>query len=94
MNKKTTKLIWDLNELYNTLFNYWITTKKWTLDFEEVSKKLKLLNVLTKDIQEQSRWFLKSKNDYISGWEYFLKNSSQKYEILHNNITKILLWIM
>lgn len=94
MNKKTIKLIWDLNELYNTLFNYWITTKKWTLDFEEVSKKIKLLNVLTKNIQEQSRWFLKSKNDYISGWEYFLKNNSQKYELLHNNITKILLWIM
>lgn len=94
MNKKTIKLIWDLNELYDILFNYWVTTKKWTLDFEEVSKKLKLLNVLTKNIQEQSRWFLKSKNDYISGWEYFLKNSSQKYEILHNNITKILLWTM
>lgn len=94
MNKKTIKLIGDLNELYDMLFNYWITTKKWTLDFEEVSKKLKLLNVLTKNIQEQSRWFLKSKNDYISGWEYFLKNSSQKYEILHNNITKILLWTM
>lgn len=94
MNKKTIKLIWDLNEIYDILFNYWVTTKKWTLDFEEVSKKLKLLNVLTKNIQEQSRWFLKSKNDYISGWEYFLKNSSQKYEILHNNITKILLWTM
>lgn len=94
MNKKTIKLIWDLNELYDILFNYWVTTKKWTLDFEEVSRKLKLLNVLTKNIQEQSRWFLKSKNDYISGWEYFLKNSSQKYEILHNNITKILLWTM
>lgn len=94
MNKKTIKLIWDLNELYDTLFNYWITTKKWSLDFIEISNKITLLNVLTKNIQEQSRWFLKSKVNYISWWEYFLKNVSLKYEILHNDITKILLWTM
>lgn len=93
MNKKIMKLIWDLNELYNTLFSYWITTKKWSSEFHETAKKIKLLNVLTRNIWEQQRWFLKSKVNYISGWEYFLKNCSENYEILHKKISDIILWI-
>jgi len=91
MTKKTLKLIWDLNNLYDTLFKYWITTTSWTSEFEEVSKKMKLLKVITKNIEEKSRWFLKSSVDYIAWWEYFLKNSSSSYSLLHNEITKIML---
>ncbi|MDD3793284.1 MAG: hypothetical protein PHI37_00530 [Candidatus Gracilibacteria bacterium] len=91
MTKKTLKLIGDLNNLYDTLFNYWITTTSGTSEFEEVSKKMKLLKVITKNIEEKSRGFLKSSVDYIAGGEYFLKNSSSSYSLLHNEITKIML---
>ncbi len=91
MTKKTMKLIWDLKESYITLFNYWITTKSWTSEFDETAKKIKLVNVLTKKIEEQARWFLKSKVNYIAWWEYFLENVSSSYSLLHNEISKIML---
>lgn len=91
MTKKTLKLIWDLNNLYDTLFKYWTTTISWTSEFDEVVSKMKLLRIITKNIEEKSRWFLKSDVDYIAWWEYFLKNVSSSYSLLHNNISKIML---
>lgn len=35
MNTQTLKLIWDLKELYHTLFNNWIETKEWCFEFDE-----------------------------------------------------------
>lgn len=91
MTKKTLKLIWDLNNLYDTLFKYWTTTTSWTSEFEEVASKMKLLRIITKNIEEKSRWFLKSNVDYIAWWEYFLENVSSSYSLLHNNVSKIML---
>ena len=62
MNKKTVKLISDLNNLYDILFSSW-SDKIWD-DILDIQNKLKLIKVITKNIVEQNRWFLRSKLDY------------------------------
>jgi len=92
MNKKTLILICNLNQLYDSIWNIWRNTKKDSFEFNELNSKMKLIWVITKNIEEQQRWFLKSKVDYISGWEYILKNFWKKFEDLHKEVSEILLW--
>lgn len=89
MNKKTLILISNLNNLYSELFKKW-SFQKWD-DIIDTQNKLKLIKTITKNIEEQKRWFLKSKLDYSKSWEYILNNISLKYENLHKWVTDILL---
>ena len=91
MNKKTLILISDLNNLYDSLFKVW-STKKWD-DILEIQNKLKLIKVITKNIVEQSRWFLKSKLDYSKAGYHILENISNDYNSIHKWINNILLHI-
>lgn len=91
MNKRTLKLIWDLNCLYDCLWNSWVKTESNSIEFDDYSKKMKLILKITKNLEEQSRWFLKSKVNYIGWWEYILNNSETEYETLHGKVSKILL---
>ena len=91
MNKKTIKLIWDLNSLYDSLWNIW--TLQWSdkCKYDDYSKKLKLIKVITKNIVEQKRWFLKSQLDYSKSWYYILNNISIDYKLLHKEVSNLLL---
>ena len=89
MNKKTIKLIWDLNSLYDNLFTSW-SDKVWD-DIIDIQNKLKLIKVITKNITEQSRWFLRSKLDYSASWYYILDNISLDYNSIHKWVNNILL---
>ena len=89
MNKKTLILIWNLNSLYNDLFKIW-STQKWD-NIIDTQNKLKLINVITKSIEEKERWFLKSKLNYKEVWYYILENYKTSYNQLHSDINKILL---
>jgi len=91
MNKKTIQLIWDLNSLYDTLFNSW-SNHKWD-EIIEIQNKLKLIKNISKNLEEQKRWFLKSKLDYSKSWFYILDNISKNYVDLHKWVTSILLEI-
>ncbi len=87
LNKQKCKLIWDLNDCYDKLFTQW--TKSWDKD---LLQKMKLLRVITKNFEEQARWFLKSNLDYKKSGCFFLSEYEKlKYEELHSEITKILL---
>ena len=89
MTKKTLKLIWNLNHLYDLLFNEWPTKKD--DDILDCQNKLKLIKVITKNIIEKDRWFLKSNLDYKKVWYYLLENYKISYIKLQININKILL---
>ena len=89
MNTQSLKLISDLKELYHTLFNNWIETKEWSVEFDELWKKIKLLNVISKKIEEQEKWLITSKVDYSSWWEFFLQNYNESYETLFDEINKL-----
>lgn len=93
MTKRTLKLIWDLNELYNELWNNWTKTKSWTKEFEDLSQKLKLIRVIIDHIEEKSRWFLKTKVDYVAWWKYILENQNLEFDIISKNIFNLMMWI-
>lgn len=91
MTKNTLRLIWDLNSLYDKLWNSWTKTEKDSLEFDDFSKKMKLILKIVKNIEEQDRWFLKSKVNYKKWWEHILGNVGSEYDILHKEISNILL---
>lgn len=93
MNKKTLKLIWDLNNLYDTIWSLWTKTQPDSLEFDDYSKKMKLIRKISKNIEEQSRGFLKSDVNYIEWGEYLLQRTGLPYESLHKEVSKILLHI-
>jgi hypothetical protein len=51
--------------LYESIWNDWVKTKKDSFEFDEFVKKMKLINKIKKNIEEQERGFLKSKIKYI-----------------------------
>jgi len=89
MNKKTLKLIWNLNDLYDLLFTQWPSKKN--DDILDYQSKLKLIKVITKNIIEKDRWFLKSNLNYKKVWHYILENYETSYTKLHSDINNILL---
>ena len=93
MNKKTLKLMGDLNNVYDEIWNFWIHTKKWSVEFHDYAKKLKLVNVVTRNIKETAMWFLKTTVKYSDGWRYILEHSQDDYESLYNEVSKIMLGI-
>ena len=91
MNKKTLILLWKLNSLYESIWNEWVLTKKDSFEFDECVNKMKLVNKIKKNIEEQERGFLKSKIKYSKWWEYLLENIQNEYSKVHNGISGVLL---
>lgn len=91
MNKKTLILLWKLNSLYESIWNEWVLTKKDSFEFGECVNKMKLVNKIKKNIEEQERGFLKSKIKYSKWWEYLLENIQNEYSKVHNGISSVLL---
>lgn len=88
LTKAECKLIWELNSTYDKLFNKYI--KSWNTDYFQ---KMKLLRVLTKNIEEQARWFLKKNKVHYKKWALFFLSEFEnlKYKDLHKEVTNILL---
>lgn len=91
MNKKTLILIWKLNNLYDTVWKMWVSTEVDSFEYNECVSKMKLIRTVSKNIEEQSRGFLKSKIDYPKWWDFIIQNIQKDYSEVHSGVTNILL---
>ena len=91
MNKQTLILIWELNHLYDSVWNKWVLTESDSLEYFECVNKMKLIKTVSKNIEEQSRGFMKSKIDYVKWGEFILENFEKEYLEVHSGLTKLLL---
>lgn len=91
MNKTNLILIWNINELYNSIWKMLIWTKRDSFEFNECIKKMELIEQMRWLIEEKTRGFLKTKLNYEKGWEYLIENIESDYNYLISWISKVIL---
>ena len=94
MTKKELYLLGGLDYLKDTLYHEAIDhLKKYKTHCKELAQKLKLIDTIKNEIEENSRGFKKSKLPYKKVGVFLLENNFLPYKELLREVQKILLEI-
>lgn len=90
MKKDALRVLGQLDEIHRTLWNELCRALQKTEETTELSAKLRLLDELKWQIQEQARGFSKSKLPWQRAGAFFIKSHALPYAELHKAVTDIL----
>ncbi len=90
MKKETLKVLGQLDEIHRTLWNELCRTLQSGSETVGISAKLRLLDELKWQTQEQARGFSKSKLPWQRAASFFITSHALPYAELHKTVTDIL----
>lgn len=90
MKKGTLKVLGQLDEIHRTLWNELCCALQNGLETAGLSAKLRLLDELKWQTQEQARGFSRSKLPWQRAGAFFIRSHALPYAELHQAVTDIL----
>ena len=90
MKKDTLRVLGQLDEIHRTLWNELCRALQGGAETAGLSAKLRLLDELKWQTQEQARGFSRSKLPWQRAGAFFIKSHTLPYAELHKTVTDIL----